>query len=236
MIKVAIVEDRDDDIRCVKSHLGRFGRERSVAFSLDVFRNGNELMFDYQPVYDILLMDIEMPGMDGMTAAEQVRRMDKDVMIIFITSMAQYAIKGYRVRARSYILKPLSYHAFAFELDDAVEELAKRVDDAVLLPTEDGLRKVNVSEIYFVESQAHILHVHTKEGVFVMRESMKNMEQKLQGYFFERCHVSFLVNLSQVSSMEQEAVVVGDERVPVSRQKRKAFMLALTSYLGGGAA
>lgn len=76
--------------------------------------------------------------------------------------------------------------------------------------------------------------IHTKTGVIGIRETMKNMEQKLQGFYFERCNVSFLVNLAHVESIAGETAQVGGDGLPISRQKRKTFISALTKYLGGG--
>ena len=94
--------------------------ENGVSIELNIFTDGKQIVFDYEPVYDIILMDIEMPGLDGMSAAEKIRETDRDVIIIFITNMAQYAIKGYQVRARSYILKPVNYYSFEMELKEAI--------------------------------------------------------------------------------------------------------------------
>ena len=192
-----------------------------------------QIVFDYQPVYDIILMDIEMPKMDGISAAEKIRELDKDVIIIFITNMAQYALKGYQVRARSYILKPVNYYSLALELQEAIATISRKVDDTILLKDDDVLKKISVNDIYYLESQQHYIIVHTKTGNIRIRESMKNMERRLEKSYFQRCNVSYLVNLAHVSSIDRDIVVVGGERIPMSRQKSKSFVSALTDYIGG---
>lgn len=234
MVKIAVVEDDENHIETMKSYIAAYTKEKGTLMDVQIFRDGKQIVFDYQPVYDIIFMDIEMPGMDGITAAEKIRAQDKDVILIFITNMAQYALKGYQVRARSYILKPINYYSFAFELSEAVESISRKVDHSLLLPVESGLQKISVGDIYYLESQKHRMMIHTKNGVIEIRETMKNMESKLQEFFFVRCNVSYLVNLAQVSSIVGDMVVLGEHRVPISRQKRKAFVAALTTYIGGG--
>lgn len=234
MIRIAVVEDDENYIATIKAYIARYMKEKGETISIDIFRDGKQIVFDYQPVYDILLMDIEMPGMDGISAAEKIRESDRDVIIIFITNMAQYAIKGYQVRARAYILKPVNYYSFALELQEAISALSRKTDDALLLMGEEGLQKVSVGDIYYLESQQHYMIVHTKTETIKIRETMKNMEKRLEKSYFQRCNVSYLVNLAHVSAINGDMAVVGEERVPVSRQKRKTFVAALTNYIGGG--
>ncbi len=233
MVRLAIVEDDRKYIESLKEYINVYMRENGTSIDVKVFRDGNKIVFDYQPVYDIILMDIEMPGMDGMTAAEKIRKMDKDVIIIFITNIAQYAIQGYKVRAHSYILKPVNYYSFSLELHEALASVSKKVNDFLLLQGEDGLFKIAVGEILYVESQRHHMLIHTRAQVIDIRETMKNMERKLSKFYFERCNVSYLVNLAYVSSITGDMAVVGGELLPISRQKRKPFIDSLTRYIGG---
>lgn len=232
MVKLAIVEDDKGHIESLKTYIDKYMKENGASIEVKVFRDGNQIVFDYQPVYDIILMDIEMPGMDGMTAAQEIRKVDKDVVIIFITNMAQYAIQGYKVRAHSYILKPVNYYSFSMELQEALASISKKTDDFLLLPGEDGLQKIAVGEILYVESQRHRMLIHTKSQVIAIRETMKNMEQKLSKFYFERCNVSYLVNLAHVSAITGDIAVAGGALLPISRQKRKSFIAALTKYVG----
>lgn len=234
MINIAIVEDDSQYIATLKEYIARFMKENGVSIELKIFTDGKQIVFDYEPVYDIILMDIEMPGLDGMSAAEKIRETDRDVIIIFITNMAQYAIKGYQVRARSYILKPVNYYSFEMELQEAVGTLSRKKNDFLLLPGEDGLIKVAIGDVYYLESQKHQMMIHTKNGVIEIRETMKNMEEKLAEYYFERCNVSYLVNLAHVNGIVGDNVDVEGEQLPISRQKRKGFVSALSTYVGGG--
>lgn len=233
MVRIAVVENDQEYIDVLSDYIQTYMKERGLPLDLKVFRDGSHITFDYKPVYDIIFMDIEMPGMDGMTAAEKIRKVHPDVTLIFVTNMAQYAVQGYKVRARSYLLKPVNYYSFAFELEEAVDALSLRQEDYLLVTGEEGFLKLGIGSVCYVESQLHHAYIHTRDEVIQIRESMKNLESRLSKFYFCRCHVSYLVNLAYVSGVYGNTVKVGKDEVPVSRQKRSTFMEALTHYIGG---
>ena len=112
MIRIAIVEDEVEYQNQLMDYLSRFAEESGEVIDALTFSDGDEIVSSYSAQFDIILMDVQMSFMDGMAAAEAIREIDKEVVIIFITNMAQFAIKGYAVDALDYVLKPVSYFAF----------------------------------------------------------------------------------------------------------------------------
>lgn len=233
MIRIGIAEDDPAYVDQIQQYLNRYMREYGETFSTKVFENGMQLAFEYQPVYDILLLDVEMPVLDGISAAKRIRKQDGDVQILFITNMARYAIDGYSVHARAYILKPINYYGFSLELQDAIASLKHRQANSLLLQTEEGLSKLPVGKITYVENQKHDLLLHTDGETIRVRANMKDMEAQLAPFHFCRSSVSFLVNLARVTGISGDDVLLDDVRLPISRQKRKEFVAALTLYIGG---
>ena len=109
MIKIAIVEDEAMYAKQLEEFLHQYEAENHEAFDITIYSDGDQIVNKYKSQFDIILMDVEMKFMDGMSAAEEIRKMDSEVVIIFITNMAQYAIRGYAVDALDYVLKPVSY-------------------------------------------------------------------------------------------------------------------------------
>lgn len=233
MISVAIVEDEAAYAEQLREFLVRYSQESGHEFEISIFSDGDEIVEGYKAQYDLILLDVEMKFMDGMTAAEEIRRVDPEVVIIFITNMAQYAIRGYSVGALDYVLKPVPYFAFSQQLLKAVSRLEKRAKRYLTVPVEGGLRRLDTASIYYLESEGHRVHFYTDEGDFSAPGALKTFEEKLADCPFARCNSGYLVNLAQVRELRQSTVQVGPCELQVSRPKRKAFLAALTDYIGG---
>ena len=169
----------------------------------------------------------------SLSQAQKMRELDKDVIIVFITNMAQYAIGGYAVGALDYVLKPVPYFAFSQQLRKAEEQLRRRARHYLALPVEGGMRRLDSSLIYYLESEGHRVHFYTEEGDFVAAGTLKAFEEKLAERPFARCNSGYLVNLAQVKSVQQGMVQVGPYELQVSRPRRKAFLAALADHIGG---
>lgn len=234
MIRVAIVEDDPACARQLEAGVKRYLTENRLTGETVCFPDGMEIAEDYRPVWDIILMDIEMPHLDGMSAARRIRDVDPAAVIIFITNMARYAIKGYEVDALDFVLKPVTYGQLALKLKKALTIVASRERRYLMLPGEEGEQRVSTDAILFIEVINHRLHVHTREAEFVLPGSLQEMETRLEGLSFVRCSHSYMVNLKNVTGIGKETVQVPGFTLPVSRPRRKAFLQRLSDYLGGG--
>ena len=233
MIRIALVEDEAEVRAQLQGYVQRHTRQYGTEFAVTEFADGMELLDDYRPVYDVLFLDVEMKHLDGITTPERIRQMDADVILIFITNMAQYAIRGYSVGALDYVLKPVPYFAFSQQLLKAVARLEKRAKHYLTVPVEGGLRRLDTASIYYLESEGHRVHFYTDEGDFSAPGALKTFEEKLADCPFARCNSGYLVNLAQVQAVQQNTVQVGPYELQISRPKRKAFLAALTDYIGG---
>ena len=232
MIQVAIVEDEPSYTGRLKDYFARYEQKTGEKFRISEFRNGLDFITNYSAEYDVVFMDIEMPLMNGMEAAKKLRKLDEAVTLVFVTNAAQYAVAGYAVDAMDYIVKPVDYFAFANKLDKVVRKLARK-DRWFCIPSEMGMARVYVSDIYYIEGLGHHVIFHTSQGVMQVRSSLKSIEEKFADENFVRCSSSFLVNLAHVSKIMQRDVFVAGDVLPVSRSKRKNFIDSLTAYLGG---
>ena len=233
MFRIAVVEDDPSYSNRLKGYITDFEREYGENFQITIFSDGLEIAENYTAAYDIILMDIEMKHMDGMATAKRIRALDKGVIIIFITNSAQFALQGYEVEALSYILKPISYFAFSQEMKRAVKRVKERLSFFLHVPQKDGMVRLDVSKLCYVESVGHNVIYHMETAEIINRETLKSVEQKLAGQNFSRCNNGFLVNLAFVEKVDRDQVIVAGQALQISRPRRKGFMEDLAAYVGG---
>lgn len=232
MIRIAIVEDEEEYVKQLTEYLREYQKTAGEEIDVTVYRDGDEITEEYKPKYDIILMDIQMKFVDGMTAAEEIRSMDSKVIIMFITNMKQYAIRGYKVGALDYILKPVSYFAFSERLDQAVKRIKRRSSNFVTIQVKGGILRLDTSDIYYIESQGHNLIYHTGNGDHLSSGTMKSAEEELTGYGFSRGNKSYLINLAHVDGIQDKCARVKGEQLQLSRPRQNTFMQDLTKYWG----
>lgn len=234
MIEIALVEDEEVYISSIKKMIEQYMQEKGDEINITVFHDGMELLDEYDGKFSIILMDIVMKFLDGMTTAEKIRTVDKEVVIMFITNSTQYAIRGYAVDALDYILKPVTYFSFSQKLERAVSRIKQNENKFITLSYKNMIKKFNVSDIYFIESQGHIQIFHTKTEDFSIRDKIDSIEEKLVGTNFFRSNKGYIVNMDHVSGVDENCCIVNGKRLVISRNKKKAFMDELTKYLGAG--
>lgn len=232
-MQIAMVDDSLEDVSRLKSYLERYSRETGITHESAYFEDAEIFLQGATNRFDLVIMDIDMPGINGVDAARQLRKDGNSIVIMFVTNMPQYALAGYEVEAVDYVLKPLSYQDFALKMQKASRYVHRNRDATITLQTADGVVSVQASEIQYVESALHYLLYHTTRGNWKVRGSMAQAEKELMPLRFVRCNSGFLVNLRHVQAIEKEDVLVGSHRLKISRGKRLDFMNAFTRYLGG---
>ena len=234
MIRVAIVEDDAEVQGVLQEYVRRYTRQYGTEFEVTVFADGVDILDNYRAVYDIIFLDVEMKHLDGMTTAERIRQMDADVILIFITNMAQYAIRGYEVDALDYVLKPVNYYQFCTKLSRAIQRVQRRRGGQVVLQLAGGgIQLLDTADIYYLETHSRMLYYHTAKGEFAVRASLQSAEKQLAEYHFVRCNQCYLVNLKYVKAVENDFVHVNTDHLEISRRQRAAFLTAVASYIGG---
>ena len=210
-------------------------RENGLSIYCQIFSDGSDFVAVAPGKWDLILLDIEMPRLDGLSTARRIREQNGDVPIIFITQMAQYAINGYEVGALDYILKPVSYPVFSAKFRRAQQIIQKRQPKSVSVTSGGVTMQLSLDQLYYIEINNHTLTYHTVDGSYSATGSktIHALETELFHHGLFRCNQCYLVNLKFVTQIEKDTVLLrGGTELTVSRSRRKAFLQALNAYWG----
>ncbi len=235
MVNFVIVENEDAAADRIAQMLRKFFERQGDPSEIEIGRFPDAVQFltNYRPVCDIVFMDIDIPELNGMDAARKLRELDENVVIIFVTNMAQYAVEGYAVAALDFIVKPVRYKQVLMRAMKVVE--ARRQAQRFTVKQGDKMLTINVSDVQYIEVMNHTLHFHRKNEIFSRSGSLKELERQLSAFgCFAKCNSCYLVNLNYVTAVEGFFVTVGGKKLQISHPRKREFMLALADFLGSG--
>ena len=231
-LKIAICDDEANQIEYLTDVVTTWAKKNRHAVEMKLYSAARSLLFDYREEkdFDILLLDIEMPGMSGVELAKAVRKETATVQIVFITGYYEYFSDGFDVSALHYLIKPADERKLMPVLDRAVSNLTYR-QRSVLLTSPEGDRKVSLADIEYVESENVHVAVHTVSGVYRSRISLAKFAEQLDETFI-KVHRSYIVNLKYVKKITRtDITMVSGDLVPISRGMYDEVHAALIKFL-----
>ena len=231
-MKIAIIEDEKAHSQLLESYIQSFRREEQVQMELQYFESAENFLFVWEEEhdFDLLFLDIQMAGMDGMSLAKQIRCQNEEVMIVFTTGISDYMQEGYEVEALQYLLKPLKEENVHKCLSRA---LAKRpVEDFLVLHTEEETLKLTERAINYIEARGHGSCVGIAyQRPIEVKESLSAIEQMLKAGEFIKCHRSYICRLGNVHHIDKDSIYFDDgSSIPVSRRQLGAVNQAFIRY------
>lgn len=231
MLKIAFVDNEKDQLNLLKEYCQRFEKESDCLMKYVFYENAFDLLEAYSGDFDAIFLDIDMPQMDGMTAATHLRKIDEKTILIFITNWTKYALEGYKVDAMDYILKPVSYFNFSLELKKIISRRREN-EDYLWIRTRSCTKRLPAREIVYISIFNHDVSVRISEEEYTFRGTLKEIETKMNSKLFARCHNCYVVNLAHVTEIRDGFAILDDRfKVEISRSRKKEFLDALTSYI-----
>lgn len=233
-MKIAVVDDSKAAADTLIGYIHQYCNHDDLQVVIDYFPNADKFIFHYTPSYDCVFMDIDMPGTDGISCAKELRKIDANVLLLFSTSFAQYAINGYEVDALDYLVKPYRYEEFRV----AFERVRKRVNSfentRIEISNREGRIVVPVNAVYYIEQRVHSHVFHTDSGDYEEYGTMGSLDRMLQKHVsLFRVGASYIINLKYVTKVEGNTLTIKSNDIRISRSRKRDLMQKLNDYLAG---
>lgn len=235
-MQVLVIEDDDAQAALLQGYVERYGRETGEPLQVTRLSSAFALADKTCPAFDMAFLDIGLPGINGMEAAHLIRERDERVPIVFVTDLAQYAVRGYEVEALDFVVKPVEYAQIAPRLAKMIRVARENGRHTLAVSTATGIRVLDVAQLEAVEVSKHDLYYHVagEEEPLRTRGTMAAAAQELADAPFVRVSASCLVSMPHIEKIDGDRIVMRNgKEFWFSRAKRKGAMDQIARYLGG---
>lgn len=234
-MKIAVVEDDLIAAAQLMDYLERYGAETDAPFAVTHYTDAEAFVRECKKERPaIAFLDIELPTIDGMEAARRLRELDSAAVIVFVTKMAQYALRGYDVGALDFLLKPVSYAEFKLKMRRAVNVARANETKNLLVPAGGGFHRVPSDQLIYVEVEGHRLRYHLVSGIVEARGRLSDVQARLAGSGFLQCNSCYTVNVRYIDCIKGYDLYINGEKLKISHPRRKEFMRQLMDAYTNG--
>lgn len=233
-MKIAICEDRPEDGEALETYIRNYCGKNGYICDISLFASGEALLAAFSPgAYDLIFLDIYLTGITGVDAAKKIRESDRDCLLMFITGSEDHAMDGFLVHASGYVVKPLRQE----RMDAAMHmcrQAFERNSRTIAIPIADREQAAPVADILYAEVFGKETVIHMKKGVLAARIPLSEIESRLGGAPFLRCHRCYIVNMNHIADLrENDIKLTNGETIPMRKNGRKEIRLAVAGFIAG---
>ncbi|MBP3544024.1 MAG: response regulator transcription factor [Lachnospiraceae bacterium] len=223
MIKVAVCDDDVAFAGSTQSFLDKISDEYHVELEISVFLSGSELVKEYRDgnSFDLIFLDIEMNGMDGIATARNIRELDYHVLIVYISSHDEYLRQLFEAEPFRFLKKPVEYEEFCGVFFQAQKRITAMQSNYFCFRSGKNLMKIFCKDILYFESSGRKVILHTVQRTYEFYDKLNNIEEKLKELRFVRIHKAYLVNLDNVESFQYERLALTDGTILSISEKNR---------------
>lgn len=235
-MRIALCDDEAVLRRELKEKISVWGEKNGISIELVEYGSGEEMLFENEKgfPFDLMILDIQMQGMNGFALAEEIRKQDSHVLIAFVTNVKDYVFQGYEVQAIRYLLKPIADKQL-FELLDFARTIAAKQVKAVFVDSGKEKIKVFLFDLIYAESMGHYTILHTVKKDIEWKKNFSDFAKLVKDEDFVMIHRSYIVNLEAIESIHRgECLLTKGISLPISRSSYKAVNEAFINYYRKG--
>ena len=224
MIKIAVCDDERCYIHAISCFINEYRKENQVSIDIATYTSGEELL-NSKWDYDLIFLDIEMGGMNGLETAKRIRLIDKSVCIVYVTSHTDFTRRAFSVHAFDYVVKPFSRKDIKRVLEDYVSYINEQIVQNVSFKTDHGIVVQNIEDIYYLEYvDKRKIVLQTVDGVYYIKSTLSEILESLKDYHFVSPHKSFIVNLMHVKKISgYDIVLTNGDIIPIAQRRLTEF-------------
>lgn len=234
-INISIIDDEKIQTELLQKYVKSWADNKNITVVTEIFYNADSFEFTWSmnKKYNILLLDIQMYGQNGIELAKKIRLKDDMINIIFVTGLTDYIADGYDVSAINYLVKPIKEDKLHECLNKACLKIPK--EEKAIIINEDGQAyKIKVSDIVFIEAFAHSIEINTFNEKYTTRKNISIMEKELDSNMFIRCHRSYIVGLRYIKKIGNVQLETDNGKaIPISRRQYAKTNMAFIKYFRG---
>lgn len=231
MFRIAVCDDNDFFRDHLKLMIEEYGRMNQYQLDVYTYRNGEAFLEDFNRIaFNILFLDIDMgSGITGIDTAQKIRKRDKDIVIIFVTSHDEYAIDAFGVSALQYLIKPVKVSQLEDILGKSLKQIQVnqaqklREQDYMVIRTVDATYTVRKEDIYYISKCVNWVIYHTSQGDLYSYDTIKHLSLRLNPQEFIQINQGMLVNWGNVESLSKNKVVVKGKELTVTKTYQAAI-------------
>lgn len=230
MIQISLCDDDNSIIDSLKHDISVFRSDIEI-FSCN---SGEDLLESEFLCNDIIFLDIEMKGINGIHAAKELRSKGYEGILIFLTSHKEMVFDSFQVKPFRYLVKPMDMSVVKDVLDKAISELIDKRNTHFEAVCNNHTYRILLCDIYYFESQRRNLDIFTKNGIITITGKINKVEASLRNKQFFRCHKGYLVNLEHIYEFsDSEIILTNQQKVLISRLKLNSFKEAFRAFMKG---
>ena len=231
-MKIAICDDERKICLFMKEIISRFYFYAEDDISIDCYENGEQLLKADLDEIDVLFLDIEMPGCNGMDVAKEIRKKNQTMVIVFVTAYDKFVFESFKVKAYRYLLKPVNENDLVETLQSIQKELYSSADE-ISFSFQNEKYRIKIADILYVEGLRGKIWIYSKNDSYRYRDALKNIDSMLKGKGFFQIHQSYIINMNKIVRYDKSEIELeGGYKIPVSRYKWKAFQEEYARYWG----
>ncbi len=235
-MRICLVDDDSTQLEYLKVLIEEWANKNNINTEISIYHSAEEMLFENEKSYlfDMILLDIQMGKINGIELAKQIREVDKNVIIAFISGMADYVFEGYNVQAIQYLLKPINQDKL-IELLNIAKSMTLKKHKHLIITNSNDKKKINYDQIYYIESMGHNVIIHTEFEEINWKNNLKDISEDLLKNGFTITHRSYIVNLKHIEEVCKERCILSNNKeVPISRNSYKSVNDDFITYYRKG--